>query len=235
MDLRRRSGLEAAAEAVQTGRGQRTMDALLIVLQQLQDKEQQFLVARDKSADQHEAQSNAVLIVGTALGLLIAAAAGWSALRDSSKRGYTEEALRDSEEEYRMLLDGVQDNAIFMLDPAGKSSAGIPAPSGSRATAPRRSSVSTFPVSFSTTTSSGACRRKFCGSPTANGVFEEQGMRMRKDGTRYLASCHLHRACATRPEICGDFPSSVTISARATKPARNIAACWRRRRTPWWW
>src|ERR1700735_3609181 len=31
----------------------------------------------------------------------------------------TEEALRDSEERYRLLLDGIQDYAIFMIDPQG--------------------------------------------------------------------------------------------------------------------
>jgi PAS domain-containing protein len=30
------------------------------------------------------------------------------------------EALRQSEERYRMLLDGIQDYAIFMMDPQGR-------------------------------------------------------------------------------------------------------------------
>ncbi|MDQ2964219.1 MAG: hypothetical protein M3R31_13870 [Pseudomonadota bacterium] len=35
--------------------------------------------------------------------------------------GLAEAALRDSEEKYRMLMDGVQDHAIFMLDPRGRA------------------------------------------------------------------------------------------------------------------
>jgi PAS domain S-box-containing protein len=36
-----------------------------------------------------------------------------------TRGGATARALRDSEEKYRMLLDGVQDHAIFMLDQQG--------------------------------------------------------------------------------------------------------------------
>jgi PAS domain S-box-containing protein len=37
-----------------------------------------------------------------------------------SSRRLADEALRESEEGYRMLLDGVQDHAIFMVDPQGQ-------------------------------------------------------------------------------------------------------------------
>ena len=36
------------------------------------------------------------------------------------RRNLAEDALRESEEKYRMLLDGIQDYAIFMMDPRGQ-------------------------------------------------------------------------------------------------------------------
>ena len=36
------------------------------------------------------------------------------------RRLHVEEALRESQEQYRMLLDGVEDHAIFMMDPQGQ-------------------------------------------------------------------------------------------------------------------
>jgi PAS domain-containing protein len=66
------------------------------------------------------AQTKTVLILGTFLSLAIAVAASWSVQPDNSRRGLAEETLRDSEEKYRLLLDGVQDYAIFMLDQQGR-------------------------------------------------------------------------------------------------------------------
>ncbi len=45
-----------------------------------------------------------ILILGTVLGLLITAAAGWIVQRDSSRREIAEEALQESERKYRTLI-----------------------------------------------------------------------------------------------------------------------------------
>lgn len=42
-----------------------------------------------------------------------------SALRDISKRKQTEEALHESEERFRLIISGIKDYAVFMLDPQG--------------------------------------------------------------------------------------------------------------------
>jgi PAS domain S-box-containing protein len=120
ISLRRTMGLEAAAEVIRSGAGQRIMDEFQGVVRGMQHEELQLLALRDAEARRRFGQTKTVLILGTVLGWLIAAAAGWSVQRDSSRRGLAEEALRDSEEKYRVLLDGVQDYAIFMLDPRGQ-------------------------------------------------------------------------------------------------------------------
>ena len=61
-----------------------------------------------------------VLTFATSLGIAIAALASWSAREDNLVRSRAERTLRSSEEKYRMILDGIQGYAIFMLDPHGR-------------------------------------------------------------------------------------------------------------------
>jgi PAS domain S-box-containing protein len=117
--LRRTMGLEAAADAIRAGPSQRIVNEFQGVVREMQNEELRLLVLRDADAKRRLGQFKTVLILGTVLGLLIAAAAGWSVLTDSIKTGLAEAALRDEKEKYRLLLDGVQDYAIFMLDPHG--------------------------------------------------------------------------------------------------------------------
>jgi PAS domain S-box-containing protein len=120
ISLRRTMGLEAAADAIRSGPGQQIMEEFQGVVRGMQTEELRLLILRDADAKQRLGQTNTGLILGAVLGLSIAVAAGWSVRRDDSRRGIAEEALRASEENYRMLLDGVQDYAIFMLDPQGR-------------------------------------------------------------------------------------------------------------------
>jgi PAS domain S-box-containing protein len=102
-DLRRTKGLDAAVDAIRSGRGQQIADEFQAVVGRMQDGELRLLVQRNADAERSLGQTKTVLIVGIFLGLLITTAAGWIVQRDSSRRGRAEEALRDSEEQYRTL------------------------------------------------------------------------------------------------------------------------------------
>src|ERR1700720_4448996 len=119
ISVRQTTGLEAAADAVRSGPGDRIMDEFQGVVRQMHDEELRLLMLHDAAAKRRFGQTKAVLILGTVLGLLIAVAAGWSLKRDSSGGELEKEVLRQCEEKYQMLLDEVQDYAIFMLDPHG--------------------------------------------------------------------------------------------------------------------
>jgi PAS domain S-box-containing protein len=78
------------------------------------------------------------------------------------QRRLVEDALRESEERYRMLLDGIEDYAIFLWTRGARFSVGMPVPNESKVTPPIRLSATTFPASFLRKISSGAGRRRFC-------------------------------------------------------------------------
>ncbi len=116
--LRRTKGWEAAADSIRTGEGQRTMMEYRDAIRRMQDEELRLLVIRAEDAKRRLGQTKIVLILGTVLGLLIAAGGGWSVQRGNSARGLAEDALREAEERFRTLANNIAQLA-WMADEHG--------------------------------------------------------------------------------------------------------------------
>src|SRR6202049_4777609 len=186
--LRRAKGFEGGADAIRGGPGQTIMDEFQGVVHEMQDEERRLLVLRDVDAKRRLGQIKAVLTLGIVMGLLIAIAAGWSVQRENSRRGLAEEGFRVSEEKFRLLLDGVQDYAIFMLDPQGQVAswnAGAERIKGYRAKEILGQKYSCF---FTQEDIERGRPDEILRETAATGRHEEQGVRVRKDGSRFLAS-----------------------------------------------
>ena len=118
IDLRRSKGEEAAADSVRAADGERMMGEFQDAVLQMQQEEQRLLPLRDADAKRHVTQTKVVLILGTVLGLLVAAGAGWAVQRDHSARESAEEALREGEEGFRNLANNMPQLA-WMADEKG--------------------------------------------------------------------------------------------------------------------
>ena len=119
-ELGRAKKFEAAAILFRGGQGQRVQNELQAVLGEMEAEEHRLLAIRVLEAKRRDAQIKVILALGTILGLLITATAGWTVQRDNARRGRAEAALRVSEEQYRRLIEGAQDYAIFMLGRHGE-------------------------------------------------------------------------------------------------------------------
>jgi PAS domain S-box-containing protein len=186
--LRQTEGLGEAADAARIEEGQQIMDEYREVILEMQDEEQRLLVLRVAEAKRRLSQTKAVLILGAALGILIAAAAGWSVQRDSSRRVLVEDALRDSEKKYRMLLDGVQDYAVYMMDPVGKVISWNAGAERIKGYKPQEILGRNFSCFFPPEDIQRGRPEEVLRMTSANGRHVEQGMRVRKDGSQFLAS-----------------------------------------------
>ena len=111
-----------------------------------------------------------------------------SAIRDVSERKLMEEALRESDEKLRLLVSGVRDYAILMLDPEGRVttwSEGAERIKGYRAEEIIGQHFSKFYTPEATAEGKPALELKLAGE---QGRFEEEGWRVRKDASRFWAS-----------------------------------------------
>jgi len=116
--LRRTKGMEAAGDAIRNGWGQEIMDEVEDLVHKMQYEELRLLVLRNADAKHRLDQTKIVLILGTLLGILIAAAAGWIAQRDFAARQLAEAARREGEERFGSLANNISQLA-WMADENG--------------------------------------------------------------------------------------------------------------------
>jgi CHASE3 domain sensor protein len=93
VELRRTQGAQAAIAALQSGPGQQIMDSFQAVIGDMEKEESGLLLSREADAMRRLSQTKIILILGTLLGIFIAAGAGWMVCRDIAARRVAEEAL----------------------------------------------------------------------------------------------------------------------------------------------
>jgi PAS domain S-box-containing protein len=119
-DLRRSQGLVAAADAVRSSRSLSLTEDFSTLVAAMRAEELALL--RERRTESRESAEWAIelLTVGIMLGLVSTAAGAWSVERDRARRARAEEALHESDENYRGMVQGVEDYGIILLDPKGQ-------------------------------------------------------------------------------------------------------------------
>ncbi|WP_347906629.1 PAS domain S-box protein [Pseudomonas grandcourensis] len=107
--------------------------------------------------------------------------------RDLTDRKMAEEILKQSEQQFRLLVQSVTDYAIYMLSPDGRVSNWNPGAQRIKGYLPEEVIGQHFSM-FYTPEDRDACEpQRTLDIAVREGRFENKGWRVRKDGTRFLA------------------------------------------------
>ena len=120
-------------------------------------------------------------------------------LQDVTAEHQAQERLRRSEERFRLLVEAVEDYAIFMLDPAGHVMSWNSGAQRSQGYTADEIIGQHFRVFYPDDVAEAGHPERELEVALREGQYEEEGWRVRKDGSRYWASVLITRpACFCR-------------------------------------
>jgi PAS domain S-box-containing protein len=149
--------------------------------------------------------------------------------RDLTERRRHEDQLRASEERFRLLIQGIRDYAIFMLDPLGRVASwndGAQAIKGYSANEIIGRHFSTFYPAEDVARHKPDLELEIA---TREGKYEEEGWRVRKDGTLFWANVVISALHDAEGSLLGfakvtrDLTERRAAQERAIADARRIA------------
>lgn len=184
--LRDERGYDAALEVVKTDQGRQLMEEVKRALAEMRSQGESSVKARSTDAIVGAKRTTTATWVGCSIMVLVVMVAALLVRRGLVARRAAESALREAEERLRLLVDSVQDYAILMLDPVGRVASwnhGAQRIKGYKAEEIIGEHFSRF---YPAEERDKPARELEIATRT--GKYEEEGWRVRKDGSRFWAS-----------------------------------------------
>src|SRR5579862_2450656 len=187
IDLRKQYGFEAAQQRMATGIGTKQMDQVRTIISEMKHEEEDLLTRRALEFRANTRKTSLMFSCVIFLEFLLLGVVYYVLRRDVAQRKRADEALSESEERFRRLVDGVKDYAVLMLDPAGRIASwnqGAERIKGYKANEILGCHFSCFYLPEDVQNGKPEHVLK---TAIAEGRYEDEGWRIRKDGSRFWA------------------------------------------------
>jgi PAS domain S-box-containing protein len=188
IDLRKQKGFEAAQQRVATGIGTEQMNRVRTIIFEMKQEEEDLLKRRALEFRANTRKTSLTFSCVILMEFLLLGLVYYVFRRDTAQRRRADEALRESEERVRLLVDGVRDYAVLMLDPAGRIASwnqGAERIEGYKADEILGCHFSRF---YPPEDVRNCKPERELKTAIAEGRYEEDGWRVRKDGSRFWAN-----------------------------------------------
>ena len=137
--------------------------------------------------------------------------------RDLTERKKSEDELRFSQEQFRLLVQSVTDYAIFMLDPAGIVSNWNAGAQHIKGYEPHEIVGQHFSAFYTAEDRAAKEPERALATALSEGRFAKEGLRVRKDGTRFWASVVIDPIRSPTGELIGFAKVTRDITERREK------------------
>jgi PAS domain S-box-containing protein len=188
IDARRQGGFEAARAIVQTNVGRDAMREITGLLGFAIQAEGRLLTERQQRlAEGRRARVEANLVV-IGLALLVMVLGGWLVALGMLRSRRARIALGESEQRFRLLIEGISDYSIFMLDSGGVVTSWNPSGERTKGYSAAEAIGLHFSRFYTEEDRLAGIPERGLVTAMRTGKYEGEGWRVRKDGSRFWAS-----------------------------------------------
>ena len=187
-DLNEAKGRDGAMAAIRAGLGSDPMNAVRAAIGEVVATEEKLLREREARAAANERRAAQTAVAAALLAFAAITAGALLMLRAFYGTRRSEHTLRESEEQLRILVSGVTDYAIYMLDPKGRITtwnAGARRIKGYEADEIIGQHFSRF---YTAEDQQAHMPRQVLETAAREGRYEAEAWRVRKDGSQFWAS-----------------------------------------------